>query len=153
MMLVQLHQNIYIRRHTKYVTAEQLVKDLRAKNVTLVLNVTPVIDSGFAKEAWTAGITYEQVPMLDNFHVPVDIVEQLVRRVVEEVTHSSGVMIHCNQGCNRSALIAILAIIQLTGCQPIDAIHQAKAIRPAVLRNKSFDRYVREHGLPTTSCR
>ena len=142
MMLVQLHRNIFIRRHTKYLPAERLLKKLHKKNVKLVLNVTPVTDPFFAQLAGTAGIMYYQVPMLDNSYVPIHDVQQLVQRVVEEVMRGNGVMIHCNQGNNRSPLIAILAIIKLTRCEPTEAIRQAREIRPSILKNKFFERYV-----------
>lgn len=142
MMLVKLHQNIYVRRHTRYIAAEQLIKKLHKKNVKLVVNVTPTVDSMFAQSARAAGIMYHHVPMLDNSYVPVNDLRQLVPRVVEEVRRGNSVMIHCNQGNNRSPLIAILAIIELTGCQPTDAIRQAREVRPGILTNKSFERYV-----------
>jgi protein-tyrosine phosphatase len=144
-MLVQLHQNIYIRRHTKYVAAERLVKELQTKKVKLVLNVTPVTDPFFDQLAGTAGIMYCHVPMLDKSFVPIHDVQQLVQLVVEEVMRGNGVMIHCNQGNNRSPLIAILAIIKLSGCEPTEAVRQARKIRPSILKNKFFERYVTEH--------
>jgi protein-tyrosine phosphatase len=89
---------------------------------------------------------YYQVPLLDNSYVPIHDVEQLVQRVVEEVMRGNGVMIHCNQGNNRSPLIAILAIIKLTGCEPTEAVRQAREIQPSILKNKFFERYVTKHG-------
>jgi protein-tyrosine phosphatase len=142
MMLVELHQNIYVRRHTKYIAVERLIKKLHKKNVKLVVNVTPTIDNLFARSASAEGIMYHHVPMLDNSYVPIDNVRQLVQRVVEEVRRGNSVMIHCNQGNNRSPLIAILAIMKLTGCEPSEAIRQAREIRPGILKNKFFERYV-----------
>jgi protein-tyrosine phosphatase len=142
MMLVELHPNIYVRRHTKYIAAERLIKKLHKKNVKLVVNVTPTIDNLFAQSAGADGIMYHHVPMLDNSYMPINDVRQLVQRVVEEVMRGNRVMIHCNQGNNRSPLIAILAIINLTGCEPIEAIRQAREIRPGILKNKFFERYV-----------
>jgi protein-tyrosine phosphatase len=142
MMLVELHPNIYVRRHTKYIAAERLIKKLHKKNVKLVVNVTPTIDNLFAQSARADGIMYHHVPMLDNSYVPINDVRQLVQRVVEEVMRGNRVMIHCNQGNNRSPLIAILAIINLTGCEPIEAIRQAREIRPGILKNKFFERFV-----------
>ena len=144
MMLVQLHQNIFIRRHTKYISAERLIKKLHTKNVKLVLNVTPVRDLSFAQLAGAAGIMYYHVSMLDDSYVPIHDVQQLVQRVVGEVMRGNSVMIHCNGGNNRSALIAILAIVKLTRCEPTEAIRQAREIRPSILKNKFFERYVTE---------
>jgi protein-tyrosine phosphatase len=146
MMIVRLHENIYIRRHTKYVSAERLINALQKRNVKLVLNVATVTDTPFVEAAGAAGITYCHAPLLDNSNVPKHDVQRLVQTVVAEVTRGNGVMIHCNHGWNRSPLIAILAIIRLTGREPTEAIRKAREIRPRVLKNKFFDQYVRDHG-------
>ena len=125
MMIVRLHENIYIRRHTKYVSTERLINVLQKKNVKLVLNVAPATDTTFDEAAGAAGITYSHVPLLDNSYVPKHDVQRLVQTVVAEVNRGNGVMIHCNQGRNRSPLIAILAIINLTGREPTEAIREA----------------------------
>jgi protein-tyrosine phosphatase len=144
MMLVQFHKNIYVRRHTKYVTAERLLKELHRNNVKLVLNVSTVIDFSFGQPGQRGGIKYCHIPLVDRPYVPESDVRGLVQIVVEEVLRGKSVLIHCNQGCNRSPLIAILAIIKLTGCEPIEAIRRAREIRPGVLRNEAFEVYVRE---------
>ena len=145
MMTVRLHENIYIRRHTKYVSTERLINALQKKNVKLVLNVATVTDPPFVEAAGAAGITYCHAPLLDNSYVAKHEVQRLVQTVVAEVNCGNGVMIHCNHGWNRSPLIAILAIIKLTGCEPTEAIREAREIRPRVLKNKFFEQYVRDH--------
>ena len=66
---------IYVRRHTKFITAERLMRQLHTKSVKLVVNVTALTDSVFAQLAGTAGITYFHVPMLDNPYVPIQNVQ------------------------------------------------------------------------------
>ena len=41
MMIVRLHEHIYIRRHTKYVSAERLIDALHKKNVKLCSRTLP----------------------------------------------------------------------------------------------------------------
>ena len=78
--------------------------------------------------------------------------QRLVQTVVKEANRGNGVMIHCNQAWNRSPLIAILAIIKLTGREPTEAIRDAREIRPKVLKNKFFEQYVRDHGYELNYC-
>lgn len=110
-----------------------------------MLNVAPRIDAPFVEAARTAGIKFYHAPLRDNSHVPTHDVQRLAQSVVNEVITGNSVMIHCNQARNRSALIAILAIIKLTRCEPTDAIRKARQIRPGVLKNKFFERFVREY--------
>ncbi len=111
------------------------------------MNVASTSDTTFVEAADAAGITYCHAALRDNSCVAEHEVKRLVQTVVAEVNSGNSVMIHCNQGCNRSALIAILSIINLTGCDPAEAIRRAREMRPSVLRNRFFERYVRAHGV------
>jgi protein-tyrosine phosphatase len=144
MKIVQLHENIYIRRHTRYVSTDRLINELQKKNIKLVLSVAPLTDAPFVEAARKAGITYYHAPLRDNSYVPTHDVQRLVHTVVDEVIRGNSVMIHCNQARNRSPLIAILAIIKLTGRESREALHAAREVRPKVL--KFFEKYVMEHG-------
>lgn len=58
--------------------------------------------------------------------------------VVAAVRQGWTTLVHCQEGRNRSGLIAALAVRELTGCSGADAVATVRAARPGMLSNRAF---------------
>jgi len=70
------------------------------------------------------------------------LVEWAASVVASEVQKGRRVLVTCQMGLNRSALIATLALVKLTGMRPRDAIRHVQQRRPRALFNPAFVSFV-----------
>jgi protein-tyrosine phosphatase len=149
MKYIRLHKRLLIRGHTKKLNTRNLVHDLLRLEVVLVLNVSPTPDKRLCR-MWRgiAGARkdirqYLHVPMCDHEVIPNDLVNELSNFVFKAMLKGS-VLVHCNQGRNRSALISIAALRRYTGHTYKYLIDRAREVRPDILKNKSFEKWLME---------
>lgn len=126
-----------------------MIDALRNRNVTLVVCVALRQDALFAQEAAAAGITYAYRPLSDGSYVPATVVDEIVALVLDTLARGASVLVHCDSGRNRSALIATLALQKHAGIAAPAAIAAVRTGRPCALANKTFEHYVL-HGREAT---
>jgi len=93
----------------------------------------------------TFGINVYKFPIQDSdlqdIRPTLDAVQQIFKTIqdkAEDETKIGKIIIHCYAGHNRSASVAAVAIMTLTGCNLREAVRQIVAVRPIVLYNYSF---------------
>lgn len=88
----------------------------------------------------TNAILHRRYPLRDDAGVPpAEDLAALVAWVVEHVRAERQVLVRCYAGLNRSALIGVLALAELTGLDGPTALHAARRIRsPHLLCNPAF---------------
>lgn len=88
---------------------------------------------------------YREERLLDLAGLPDrDLLESLVHWVHEHRQHGLTVLIHCEEGRNRSGLITALYLIRHRGMRPQEAIDLVREKRgPSALWNGSFERYLK----------
>jgi protein-tyrosine phosphatase len=84
-------------------------------------------------EKWlrTAGIAFLHLPTPDMHPAKAGHLEQGVAFVRERLVRGEKVLIHCQHGIGRSALLALCVLVEL-GFEPLDALRHAKDRREAV---------------------
>lgn len=144
--LWELYPGLFIRGHTRHVDHYALLTLLQRQHVVLVLNVALIMDSVFAKLLDASGIMYRHVPLSDSRkHVPGSFIQMQAQFVSCAMLRGS-VLVHCDSGWNRSALIAIAALHLHTRLPVVELIAKARNVRPGVLNNKNFERYLLQLG-------
>jgi protein-tyrosine phosphatase len=78
-----------------------------------------------------AGVSFLHLPTPDMHPAPVPMLEEGVRFVAEHVRRGEKVLIHCQHGIGRSALLALCVMVD-QGLEPLAAIRQAKDRRERV---------------------
>lgn len=78
-----------------------------------------------------AGIGFLHLPTPDLHPPAVDMLERGVRFVRERVARGDKVLIHCQHGIGRSALLALCVLVD-QGWDPLDALSHAKDRREIV---------------------
>ena len=78
-----------------------------------------------------AGIDFLHLPTPDMRPASVDMLEEGVRFVADHVERGRKVLIHCQHGIGRSALLALCVMVD-QGFAPLDAIAQAKDRRELI---------------------
>jgi hypothetical protein len=90
---------------------------------------------------------HREEKLLDLDVPETELLEELARWVHDQRTRELTVLIHCEEGRNRSALITALYLIRHKGMQPEGAIGLIREKRgPSALYNGSFVRYLRSLG-------
>lgn len=85
--------------------------------------------------------------MLDAPFVDELAVQALRDATVEAVRAGAKTLVRCHAGLNRSALVAVLAAVELTGEDPARLVRQLRRDRSkGVLYNETFERYVLRAG-------
>lgn len=83
------------------------------------------------------------ISMLDAPFVDAQIVTRLVDATVEAVQDGAKTLVRCHMGLNRSALVAVLAAVELTGEDPAKLVRRLRRDRSEdALYNETFERYV-----------
>ena len=85
-----------------------------------------------------AGIDFLHLPTMDQMSPDQAMLERGVEFARDQIGRGSRVLIHCQGGIGRSALLALCVLVEL-GFEPLDALAHAKACREAV--SPSFDQY------------
>ena len=73
--------------------------------------------------------------------VPEVAVKRAVVDLVAMLKRGRSVMTFCDQGRNRSALLAALAIQEVSGLEPAVILERMRKVRNIVLSNPTFERY------------
>jgi predicted protein tyrosine phosphatase len=78
-----------------------------------------------------AGLSFLHLPTPDMHPAPVAMLEEGVRFAAERIGRGEKVLIHCQHGIGRSALLALCVMVD-QGLEPLAAIAQAKDRRERV---------------------
>lgn len=111
-----------------------------------VLEKTKFVPFWNEKHEAQFGITIHKFPIRDchlqDIRPVLDETHQIFKTIREaaggDSTKFGKTLIHCYAGQNRSAVVASVAIMTLTGCRLRDAISEIVQARPLVLHNYSF---------------
>lgn len=96
-----------------------------------------------------AGIDFLHLPTPDLQPASADMLDRGVRFAREHMQCGKKVLIHCQHGIGRSALLSLCVLVD-EGCEPLDALMLAKDARELV--SPSFEQYrgwaewLRAHG-------
>jgi len=145
MNLYRLHDRLYIRPHTRKLNSSAVLSVLSLHDVRLIMNVALIDDPALAAACRTVGMAYCHEPLNDS---GAKLVPQRIRAIAREVakTMSFGaVMINCDSGWNRSALVAVLAMYYFTNRPMADLIAEARIARGTkLLKNRAFEDFLLE---------
>lgn len=75
------------------------------------------------------------LPELGRLHLVVSLVAAAARSGLR-------VLVHCQEGRNRSGLVAALVVRELTGCSGARAVEVVRAARPGMLGNRAFADFI-----------
>jgi protein-tyrosine phosphatase len=78
-----------------------------------------------------AGIDFLHLPTPDLEPASVDMLERGVRFAREHIVRGNKVLIHCQHGIGRSALLSLCVLVE-EGWEPLDALRHAKDARELV---------------------
>jgi len=109
----------------------------------VVVSVAKIGTLQAAKPNWAVHISF---PIADGPIFPPNIkkIENVVDAVSAAVYNGSKVLIRCRAGCNRSAFIAALAILQMRpGRKAEDVIDGIRAVRGCALSNEHFVKHLK----------
>ncbi len=140
--LVQLHERLFVRGHTRHVDPLAMLRELQARQIGYVLNVALIPDYALEGSCRLIGIQYKHAPLHDSQDIDSEQIKTLAWSVAKAMKGDSGVLIHCDSGWNRSNLIAISALMLHTGRPAAELIAEARKLRPKVLKNKMFEQFV-----------
>ena len=79
----------------------------------------------------SAGITFLHLPTPDMEPAEVEVLDEGVEFVRESIAQGQKVLIHCQHGIGRSALLALCVLVH-QGYEPLQALELAKDKRPVV---------------------
>jgi len=140
-----LHPRLFIRPHTRHIDTERVLAALAERQIQMVVNVALINDPILAGGCRTVGIEYRHVPLHDSGN---KMDRFLVRTIAKDVASRlpyHAVLVHCDSGWNRSALIGVLALMYHTGQSPKDLIIVAREARGhQLLKNKAFEQFLLE---------
>jgi protein-tyrosine phosphatase len=144
---IELHPRLFMRGHTKGLYFGDVLRMCQERKIRMIINVAIIPDEALENMAHNIGFKYRHIPMSDSKENPIktDIVENLALEVAT-CMHQYGVLIHCDSGYNRSALVALRALTMHTGREPHVLIEEARLLRPKILKNSRFERYVLSQG-------
>ncbi|MFL6726921.1 MAG: dual specificity protein phosphatase family protein [Sphingomicrobium sp.] len=83
-----------------------------------------------------AGIHFLHLPTPDLEAASAAMLDQGVRFAGEHIARGNKVLIHCQHGIGRSALLALCVLVD-RGWEPLQALDHAKTARPAVSPSRS----------------
>jgi len=143
----KLHDKLFMRGHTKGADLDNMLQALHERQISMVINVAIIPDLYLAGALRTIGKEYIHEPLSDSHTKPFsqETVRSLVATVVKTVAHGWGVLIHCDSGRNRSALIAIPALAEISGRPTEEILTEVRLKRPiarGVLDNPRFRKFV-----------
>ena len=85
-----------------------------------------------------AGIDFLHLPTPDQMSPSAAVLDQGVKFARDQIARGNRVLIHCQGGIGRSALLALCVLVDL-GFEPLEALAHAKNVRWAV--SPSYDQY------------
>lgn len=87
-------------------------------------------------------LVYLHWPIEDGMLPNLQAGSAVVAMVVFALQGGTKVLVHCQEGRNRSGLIAALAIREIHQCSGQEALMQVRARRPGMLSNRRFASYL-----------
>ena len=106
---------------------ESVVRTLRLR---LVVDLRDEIR--IAPDRWTVhGVEFLSLPTPDHYPIPLEMLNLGVSKILNALALSQRVLVHCQFGIGRSALMACCVLIA-QGLDPVEAIRTAKRARPIV---------------------
>lgn len=145
--MTQLHEKLFMRGHTKGSNTERMLSALQDRKITMVLNVAIINDPALHAAMGCIGMEYIHEPLRDSFTTPFNeaTVRSLIKTVVRTVEHGNGVLVHCDSGRNRSGLVVVPVLAELTRRPVAVLLDEVRAKRPisrGVLDNPRFRNWV-----------
>lgn len=140
--LYEIYPRLYVRGHTLSINSSTMLRLLTERQVQLVLNVSLRDDPYLSAACRTIGMRYQFTPMHDSQDVDAAQVDQLATLVLSFLKLGCGVLVHCDSGRNRSALIALAAMVKDSPNPPAALLAEARKTRPAVLANPVFEAHI-----------
>jgi predicted protein tyrosine phosphatase len=96
-----------------------------------------------------AGIDFLHLPTLDLEPASVQMLEAGVAFARERIRHGQKLLIHCQHGIGRSALLALCVLVD-QGWEPLDALARAKdrraAVSPSPSQYRGWARWLEHRG-------
>lgn len=142
--MYKLHDHLYIRNHTKHIDSSKMLAALQSINTTLMLNVALINDDELSAACRTVGMDYRHVPLNDSGKkTDFGNVCRLGKEVAKIMEYGT-VVINCDSGWNRSALVAVLALMRTFPGRPAeDIIREARSVRGQnLLKNEDFEAFL-----------
>lgn len=87
-------------------------------------------------------------PILDGDRPDMDQALLVAGTAARAVESGTKVLVHCQEGWNRSGLVAALTVRELRGCTGKEALAQVQERRPGTLGNEEFAAALRELPAP-----
>lgn len=137
-----LQDSLYTRGKFDYHPREEKVEDLRRKNITVVVNLTTRADPDLVD---VDGLEYVHYSMSDGQEVDVETVWVLAKKLAERIRQGRKVLVHCNAGRNRAALVAaatVALVEDISGAEAVDLVQRRR--KGAFGTNPNFEEYMRE---------
>ncbi len=143
--LFNLRNRLFVRPHTRGIDSAVMLNLLRREKIGYVLNVAIIPDDYLPAACRTIGIAYKHHPLSDSIlnGVPENVAD-LIQETAKALSIAN-VMVHCDSAYNRSWLVGIPALAQVLGCSTSELIAEAREFRPKVLKNPTFEKYVRDY--------
>lgn len=97
------------------------------------------------------GMTLLHLPTEDHFAVSQPMLDEGVGFATQRIARGECVLVHCQEGVGRSALLALCVLVEL-GSAPLEALNQAKGARWQVSPNpaqyEAWAEWLARRGLP-----
>ena len=139
----ELDPRLFMRGHTRHFSTPQFLHLLQDHNIKMVVNVAIIKDRYLEGACRTIGMTYRHEPMSDGSKIDIARVVDLATEVAKNMDFY-GVLVHCDSGWNRSALICCLALMRHRVMSAKQAIDHVRSVRPGALRNQTFLKFLQE---------
>lgn len=140
--IIKVRDGIYTRGKFRNVPKAEKLAWLHELGIThVVCLVTP--DPDLVEADAEGELTYVRLPMADSHVVNQDAIFLAAQHVVSAVRNSGRVLVHCNQGRNRTGVVVARALMTLDGISADEAIERFRNARPNGLANEHFVEYLR----------
>lgn len=96
--------------------------------------------------AGEGGVLFAHWPFEDGALPDLGLLDLVAGVVAAAVLGRRRVLVHCQEGRNRSGVVAALAVRQLSGCTGSEAVARVRRARPGMVSNREFSSYL--EGLP-----
>ncbi len=121
----------------------EFITRLKEQQFALILDLAPPVADEIEEELGTR--RYRYVPISDGKLTPerLEFAYRLSTKVGELLEKGGKALLSCNQGRNRSCLIASLVVSYIQAISTADALEYVREKRPlAVGSNQHFERYL-----------
>jgi len=106
-----------------------------SQNFDVVLDLREIDDLKYQNFLMNRGLEYVNVKIPDRYGASPEVLSQIVALINEKVSEGRKVLVHCNLGRGRSALV-VAAYLVNQGLSPEDAIRKIKEKRSVTYLNE-----------------